>query len=122
MGLFDSTSSSETTNTSQNAGFSEIAGAASSLNLVTGKKTKNVTVNALDGGAIGSAFGFAGEALRESLKQVELAGASARGTTQDTISALAAAARSEPENIAITLGKWALIAAIAYFGFRAIRG
>ncbi len=118
MGFFDSTSKSETTTSSQNAGFSEIQGSASSLNLVTGKKSKNVTVNALDGGAIANAFAFAGEAL----KQVELSGANTRGAISDAISAVSASARSEPENVAISLGKWALIAAIAYFGFRALRG
>lgn len=118
MGIFDSKSSSETTNTSQNAGFSEISGIASSLNLTTGKKSKYTTVNVTDGGAVKSALDFAGQAL----KQVELAGANARGSLQDAIGSVTESARSDSENVAVTLIKWGALAALVIFGLRALKG
>lgn len=118
-GFGSSASSAETNNTQQSAGFSEIGGSATSLNITGGKKAKTDTVvNILDGGAINKAFDFGAQAL----KQVELAGTSNAGAIRDAITAVSESARSESENVAISLGKWALIAAIAYFGFKALRG
>jgi hypothetical protein len=116
-GFFNSTSNPETNTYNQNAGFSEINGSATSLNLVSGKKSRtNTTVNLLDGGAIGRAFDFGGAAL----KQVELAGAQTSATIEKAINAVAEAARSDGENVLVTGVKWIAIAAIAYFGFRAL--
>jgi hypothetical protein len=117
-GAFNSESSSETSTTTQNAGFSEVSGFASSVNLSTGKKSKYTTVNLLDGGAIGKAFDFGAAAL----KQIELAGENNKLTSSGAITAVKESARSEGENIAITVAKWAAIAAMVYFGFRALRG
>jgi hypothetical protein len=118
-GFFNSTSNPETNTYNQNAGFSEVGGSATSINLVTGKKSKGTNnITLLDGGAIERAFAFGGDAL----KQVELAGNNTRSVLADAIDKISQASRSEQENVAITLGKWALIAAIAYFGFKALRG
>lgn len=118
IGAFSSESSSSTTTTSQSSGFSEISGVAQSLNLSTGKKSKNNTLNLLDGGAISKAFDFGAQAL----KQVEIAGTNNASSIRDAISAVTESSRGEGENIAITLAKWGAIAAMVYFGFRALRG
>ena len=118
LSIFGSESSSESTNTSQSAGFSEISGVASSLNLTTGKKSKNTTVNLVDNGAVAAAFDFAGQAL----KQVELAGANSRGSLQDAIGSVTESARSDSENVAVTLIKWGALAALVIFGLRALKG
>lgn len=116
MGIFDSTSNSDQTTTSQNAGFSEIGGNANSFNLSLGKKSKGNTFNVLDGGAISRAFDFGGAAL----KSVEVLGASNSASIDKALAALNESARSDSENVLVTVGKWAAIAAIAYFGFRAL--
>lgn len=65
FGPFSSESSTNTTTTTQNAGFSETGGAAISLNLTGGGKrsTVNPTVNILDGGAVKLGFETANAAL-----------------------------------------------------------
>ena len=117
IGPGSSSSRTSTQNYNQNAGFSEV-GMAQSLNLAFGSKSKGNTLNVLDGGAVSALGNIASEALR----QVELAGGNTRGVVDSALAKISEAARSEGENVAITLGKWALIAAIAYFGFRALRG
>jgi hypothetical protein len=115
LGPGSSSSRTNTSNYNQNAGFSEV-GMAQSLNLAFGNKSKGNSVTVVDGGAINALSGIAGEALR----QVELAGNNTRSSISDAIQRVAESARSEQENVAITLGKWAMIAAVVYFGFRAV--
>ncbi len=120
MGIFDSTSNSETSPITQNSGFSEISGVAQSLNLTVGKKAKNTTVNLTDGGAVDKAFSFAQQFAADALRQVELAGENNKATSSGAITAVTESARTEGENIAVTVAKWAAIAAMVYFGFRAL--
>ena len=67
-GAFESTSSTQTTTTTQNAGFSETGGSAISLNLTGGGKRSTVspTVNVLDGGAVKLGFDTANNAISAS--------------------------------------------------------
>lgn len=119
MGFFDSKSKSSTT--SQNAGFSEIAGPATSLNVnAGGGKSSSTVINALDGGAIAASFGFAGDALEKSLRQVEMAGSNTASLVGNAIKSVAESARSETENVLIQGGKWVVIAVIAVAGFYAL--
>jgi hypothetical protein len=115
-------SSAKTTSnpTSQNAAFSEIAGPANSLNLnlTSGKSSSNV-INALDGGAINSAFGFAGESLR----QVELAGERASAQISAAMSAVSENARSDSGNFGQQAIKWgAIVAVVVAFAWAVRRG
>lgn len=118
LNVFGSESSSETSTTTQNAAFSEIGGAVTSLNLSTGKKSKYTTVNVLDGGAVAGAFSFANSAL----KQVELAGAQSAAGFKEAISAVLESSRGEGENVTLTVVKWAALVGIVYFAVRAFRG
>ena len=123
MRLFDSSSSARTDTTTQNAAFSEIGGAATSLNIKAGGgKKSHTTINALDGGAIAASFDFAKGAQTEALKQVELAGAGARALVKESIAAVSENARTESENVTITIVKWGVVAVVAYALFRAFKG
>jgi len=64
FGPFSSESKSSTTTTTQNAGFSEIGGAATSLNITGGGKKSNQIVNVLttDYGALAAAQDLTGGA------------------------------------------------------------
>lgn len=119
MGFLDSKSKSSTT--SQNSGFSEIAGPATSLNVnAGGGKGSSTVINALDGGAVDGALRFAGDALEKSLRQVEIAGSSSAGLVGSALKSVAESARSETENVLIQGGKWVVIAVIAVAGFFAL--
>jgi hypothetical protein len=120
-GAFNSDSKSETTNTTQNSGFSEIGGGASSIQLTGGYRSpQTITVNQLDSGAIARAFDFAGSIANDALHQVELAGSNAKSTVTEAVQAVSESARSETENILIQGAKWAVIAVIAVAGFYAL--
>lgn len=120
MGFFDSKSSANTT--SQNAGFSEVAGPAVSLNLTGGGKNSSqaTTVNMLDGGAVAGAFQFAGDALERSLRQVEVSGSNTASIVGNAVQKVAESARSETENVLLQGGKWLVIAVVAVAGFYAL--
>lgn len=127
MGLFSSSksrSSSTVNTTTQNAGFSEVAGPAASNQ---GSNTNNVTgtgnigfrgnsnsINVLDGGAIERAFDFA-----------ENANTAAAGSVRESIAAVTDAARTETESVANQI-KTALIYAVVVWGgvqaFKAFKG
>lgn len=122
MGFFDSKSSSKTETTNQNAGFSEIGGSAVSLNVsgAAGKGSRqDTTINMLDGGAISGAFGFASDAQREALRQVELAGANTRQAVTEAVTAVSESARTESENLIQQALKWGTFAVLGYAALRA---
>jgi len=122
VGLFDSKSTTNQTTTSQNAGFSEIGGSALSLNIsgAAGKGARqDTTVNMLDGGAIAGAFGFASDAQREALRQVELAGANSRQAVTEAVAAVSESARTESENLIQQALKWGTFAVLGYAALRA---
>jgi hypothetical protein len=120
MGLFSSKSSTQTETTSQNAGFSEIGGSATSINLNL-KDNRSGTVNVLDGGAITKAFDFAGAAQSQALKQVELAGAQSAALVKESIAAVSESARNETENVTLAAVKWGALALIAWAVAGALR-
>lgn len=115
MGFFDS--KSDARQTSQNAGFSEIAGPAQSLNVTGGGKKSTQVIQMLDGGAVAGAFQFAGDALERSLRQVEVAGSQASSAIGSAIGAVKESARSETENVFLQGGKWLVIGLVAVAGF-----
>lgn len=122
MGFFDSKSTTNQTNTSQNAGFSEIGGSAVSLNVsgASGKGSRqDTTINMLDGGAIGGAFDFAKAAQSEALRQVELAGANTRQAVTEAVTAVSESARTESENLIQQALKWGTFAVLGYAALRA---
>lgn len=127
MGLFSSSKSrSSVTNntTTQNAGFSEIAGPAASNQ---GKDTNNITgngnigfrgnsntVNVLDGGAIEKAFSFA-----------ENANVSAAGSVREAVASVTESARAETENIANQIKTVVIYGVVIWGGvqaFKALKG
>lgn len=127
MGLFSkskSSSSSKVYTTTQNAGFSEVAGPAASnqgsdTNNITGDgnigfRGNGNTVSVLDGGAIDRAFGFAENAMN-----------TASGNVRESIEAVTDAARAETESVANQI-KTALIYAVVVWGgvqaFKAFKG
>lgn len=116
--MFNSKSLSE--QLSQNAGFSEIAGPATSVILKGGGKKSTTTVNMLDGGAVSGAFQFAGDALERSLRQVEVIGNQSSGAIGNAIGALKESVRSETENVMLQGGKWLVVAVVAVAGFVAL--
>lgn len=115
MGFLDS--KSDARQTSQNAGFSEVAGPAQSLNVTGGGKKSAQVINVLDGGAVAGAFQFAGDALERSLRQVEVAGTQASSAIGSAIGAVKESARSETENVFLQGGKWLVIGLVAVAGF-----
>lgn len=118
MGFLDS--KSDARQTSQNAGFSEIAGPAQSLNVTGGGKKSTQVIQMLDGGAVAGAFQFAGDALERSLRQVEVAGSQASSAIGSAIGAVKESARSETENVFLQGGKWLVIGLVAVAGFFAL--
>lgn len=131
IGAFSSESDTrvETTNTAFNQGFSEIGGAATSINLnITGKQKVGKggslvpTVNLTDHGALATAQGI----VQSALAQLEsfgatvgqaISGANANaGAAQAGALGLATeAGRSETENVTLNAIKWGALALVAYF-------
>lgn len=125
MGLFSSKSSSATTTTNQNAGFSEIGGSAVSLNVsgASGKGSRqDTTINMLDGGALKSAFDFSTGITGEALKQVELAGTRSSAALTEAVKAVSESNRAETENVWREALKWGVIALLGWGALRAVRG
>lgn len=120
MGMFSSESRSRVSTASQSAGFSEVGGAAQSVNLNVGGKSR-ATVTALDGGAIGQAFGFAAGAQSAAFKQVELAGAQSAALVRESVAAVTESARGDAENVTITAIKWGAVAFAAWALMGALR-
>jgi hypothetical protein len=135
FGPFSSESSStvETTSTAFNQGFSEIGGAATSINLnIAGKKSKggiSPVINLTDQGAIKAAQ----EISSASIRSVELFGSNLtqlfeelgnqlRGQGADAISAVTEANRGEVENIALQAMKWGALALAVYLATRVLMG
>ena len=128
MGLFSSSkskSSSKTyvNTTTQNAGFSEVAGPAISSqgegNSIAGNgnigfRGNSNNINVLDGGAIARAFDFA-----------ENANTAAQGSVRESVAAVTESARAETENIASQI-KTVLIYGVVIWGgvqaFKAFKG
>jgi hypothetical protein len=108
--LFGSKSKSVSNPVSQNAAFSEIGGNANSVNLNVGGS--NSTVSVLDGGAINTAFEFAGQFGSDALRQVELAGVRSSAQLSSAIDAVSANARSDSSNFGQQAIKWGAIVAV----------
>lgn len=123
-GPFSSDSKSSTTTTTQNAGFSEIGGSATSLNITGGgkKSRQDISVNMLDGGAIKDSFAFASGVTGEALKQVELAGTRASSALTEAVKAVSESNRAETENVWREALKWGVIALLGWGALRAVRG
>jgi hypothetical protein len=87
FGPFSSESTTQTTTTTQNAGFSETGGAAISLNLTGGGKRSNVapTVNILDGGAVKAAIDANRYGLDAALDFANVSGQRATESSLDAI-------------------------------------
>lgn len=110
FGPFSSESNSRTDTTTQNAAFSEIGGAATSLNVKAGKRS---VVQALDGGAVAGALDLTRATTDAALRQVELAGSRSADLVRESVAAVAEGARSETENVSLTAIKWGALAAVA---------
>lgn len=113
MNIFGSSSKTTSNPVSQNTAFSEIGGNANSLNLnlASGKNSSN-SINVLDGGAINTAFGFAGQFGRDALHQVELAGERSSAQLSAAIGAVSENARSDSGNFGQQAIKWTAIVAV----------
>lgn len=112
MPILGSSSKSSATNTSQNAAFSEVAGAASSLNVTGGGKKSNQVFNILDAGAVSGGLSLAQMVAGDAFKQVELAGNRASAQVSAALDAVSANARSDSENFGQQAIKWGAIVAV----------
>lgn len=119
LGPFSSESRTEASPITQSAAFSEIGGAATSLNINSRGKRAGATVNLLDGGAIQSSFAFASSAQAEALRQVESAGARYDSTVREAIAAVSESARDDAENVTLTAIKWGAFALLGWAAFQA---
>ncbi len=138
----ESTTRYEQTNTAQNVGFSEVGGAAQSVNVNLGGKYKTkggaINVQLTDQGAVNAAM----SAVDASIRSVEHLGsnltgviesiaAAIRGQGEDVIAAVTSANKSaigavseanrtELENIGLAAIKWGALALAAYLAARAV--
>ncbi len=104
--------SSETSTTTQNSGFSEVAGAATSFNVTGGGKNSSQVFNVLDAGAVQGSLSLASLVASQSLNQVELAGGRASAQISAALDAVSANARSDSENFGQQAIKWGAIVAV----------
>lgn len=122
MGLFSSSSSSKQFTTSQNQGFSEVAGPATGINvnITTGSKSRsNVSpvINLTDQGAIARANELASASLFQVQNAVGALGGflnQALGVVSasqsQVIEAVSSANRTETENLGLAALKWGALA------------
>jgi len=112
MSIFGgSKSSSKTSNatTTQNVGFNEVHAPVANI------QGNNNTL--LDGGAINSAFDFAGSAQGQAFSFAESIAAKSAGQTADAVQKVAEAGRSTAENLTNNGIRAALVALLAMGGF-----
>ena len=116
MGIFGGSSKSSSNTTNNSSGFSEIAGQA-----VVVQGSGN-TVSLSDHGAINSAFGFAGEALKYSETIGSQAVRDAGQAVGAAMQAVSESRKSESENVASRALPYLMYAALALAGAWAVRG
>lgn len=110
MGLWSTSKSASTTNTTAN--YSTFSDLNDSVALSLMGSGHNVSL--LDGGAIKNAFDFATASNNASLDLVKTINSSTSRTLADSISAVSESARSESENVVLQLQRTAFYALLAW--------
>jgi hypothetical protein len=126
MGLFSSSKSSTTQNTTNKTDQRTYAdysnqGGGSKASAYVDISGDNVNLSMLDGGAINSSFDFAGNVVKSMqsgmqsiVDEMTTAQMSTYKLAQDVVNTATEAQRSESENVFINLIKWGTLAAVVF--------